>query len=190
MNTMKKHNVTTTLLFLAIAFVVGIIGMIALDRNMSSAATEDLRPAVEAKRASIPAVGVGQTFQLLRHVDFADDPAGDPVTSYTILTIPMNTYVRAIVTKVTRAEGAADEFDIQFSNLTAESETVKVNEVSLATINAAAITAIDEIKTTDTLVSINTGADGDGAGATTLTVAAVDIWILCERLPGISGDED
>ena len=185
MNTMKKHNVTTTLLFLAIAFVVGIIGMIALDRNMSSAATVDLRPAVEAKRASIPAVGVGQTFQLLRHVDFADDPLAAYTTSYTILTIPMNTYVRGIATKVVRAEGAADELDIGFSNLTAESESVKVNEVALVTINAAAFTAIDEIKTTDTLVFIMTGTDN-----ATLTVGAIDIWVLCERLPGISGDED
>ena len=181
---MKRQHYTRaiTLVIALIALMVGGLVM------FTPAAPVSWIPAQEG--IGVPSHTSGLTYQLVRHVDFAVTPAGDPVTSYTILTIPMNTYVRAIVTKVTRAEGAADEFDIQFSNLTAESETVKVNEVSLATINAAAITAIDEIKTTDTLVSINTGADGDGAGATTLTVGAVDIWVLCEPLYGATGDED
>jgi len=160
-----------------IIIILTVLSVVALG------ATVSWIPAQEG--IGVPSHTSGLTYQLVRHVDFAVTPAAAATTSYTILTIPMNTYVRAIVTKVTRAEGAEDEFDIAFSNLTAESETVKVNEVSLATINAAAITAIDEIKTTDTLVSINTGTDG-----ALLTVGAVDIWVLCEPLYGATGDED
>jgi len=189
MRKMTKYNVTTILAFLAIAFVVGIAGVLVLDRNPVCATNVSLLPTNEG--VAIPARGMGETFQLYRHMDFGDEDglyhdALNSATSYTILTVPMNSVIRKVVAKCTHPEGATATIAIGYSNLTAESYGTFTSLTAFScngTNNASISTLADMVVTTNTLISI------DPATAD-LDHAVVDIWVLGERLLDATGDED
>lgn len=171
------------LVIVLIALMVGGMVMFAPATNVS------LIPATEG--IGIPAVGMGQTFQLYRHMDFSDEDSDyhdalNSGTSYTILTVPMNSVIRRVVAKCLHPEGTTATIAVGYSNLTAESYGTFTSLTAFScngTNNATISTLADMVVTTDTLISF------DPATAD-LDHAQVDIWVLGERLVGATGDED
>lgn len=179
---MKRQAQRWAPILAPIIIILAMFSVVALATNVNKI------PATEG--IGIPAVGMGQTFQLYRHMDFST--GGDyhdalaSGTSYTVLTVPMNSVIRKVVVKTVTSQGEAATLEVGYSNLTAESYTAFTNltAVNLNTTNKATISTLAEcVVCTDTLISI------DPATAD-LDTGVVDIWVLGERLVGATGDED
>jgi len=168
---MNTNPTRTTLALCVLIVLAGLAGVYL--SCMTSAATIDLRPAVEAARGSIPAVSVGKSFRLYRQVDFGTDE----VTTGTyaeILTIPANTIIREVIQEVVTAEGETATCDMYFkdtkkvSNTNYNSSSSGVPALSLSQSSAFCV---------DELTTVSLCPDNE------LDHAVVKIWITGERLP-------